>query len=82
MGGTTLTIRVDERTKERLDKLAQSLDRSKSYIITHALEDFLEINEWQIKEIKAGIKEAKAGRVVEHEKVLTKWKAKLAHPVD
>ena len=82
MGSTTLTIRMDEQTKDRLESFAKSLDRSKSYIVTHAIEEYLEVNEWQIGEIIAGMREADTGRMVEHDKVKAKWEAKLAGPVD
>ncbi|MGO9649195.1 MAG: ribbon-helix-helix domain-containing protein, partial [Terriglobales bacterium] len=38
-------IRVDSQTKDRLDKLAKATDRSKSYLVANAIQDFLSINE-------------------------------------
>jgi len=55
---TTLTIRLDEQTKERLDRLAESVARSKSYLVTRALQDYLELNEWQVKTIKKAVSKA------------------------
>jgi predicted transcriptional regulator len=52
---TTLTIRIDEQTKERLNLLAESVARSKSYLVTRALQDYLDLNEWQIKAIKNAV---------------------------
>ncbi|TAN41134.1 MAG: ribbon-helix-helix protein, CopG family [Nitrospirae bacterium] len=49
---TTITIRIDPKTKERLEKLAQATDRSMSYFVSHALEQVIEQEEWQIGEIK------------------------------
>jgi len=46
---TTLTIRIDEETKERLDRLAESVARSKSYLVTRALQDYLDLNELRTK---------------------------------
>jgi RHH-type rel operon transcriptional repressor/antitoxin RelB len=81
MNSTTLTIRMDEKTKERLDRLAKSLDRSKSFIASHAIEDYLEVNEWQMQEIAAGMREAEAGRIIGHENVKAKWEARLENPM-
>jgi RHH-type rel operon transcriptional repressor/antitoxin RelB len=81
MNSTTLTIRMDEKTKERLDRLAKSLDRSKSFIASHAIEDYLEVNEWQVNEIAAGMREAESGRLVGHEKVRAEWEARLESPM-
>jgi len=55
---TTLTIRIDEETKERLDRLAESVARSKSYLVTRALQDYLDLNEWQVKAIKEAVNKA------------------------
>lgn len=49
---TTITIRIDPATKERLEKLAKVTDRSMSYFVSHALEQVIEQEEWQIGEIK------------------------------
>jgi len=68
---TTLTIRLDERTKERLDRLAESVARSKSYLVTRALQDYLELNEWQVTAIKKAVSKADSSdaRFVAHEDV-------------
>ena len=66
---TTLTVRLDSRLKKKLDKLAGSTKRSKSFLAAEAIANYVELNEWQIKAIKAGIKDADEGRLVEHEKV-------------
>jgi predicted transcriptional regulator len=55
---TTLTIRIDEETKKRLDHLAEAVDRSKAYLVTHAIQDYLELNEWQVKAIKKAVSKA------------------------
>ncbi len=55
---TTLTIRIDEETKERLDRLSESVARSKSYLVMRALQDYLELNEWQVKAIKKAASKA------------------------
>jgi len=49
---TTITIRIAPTTKSRLEKLAQATDRSMSYFVSHAIEQVIEQEEWQIGEIK------------------------------
>lgn len=68
----TITVRIDDKTRHRLEKLAKSIYRTKPYLITHAIKDYLEVNEWQAQEIKKGIKEADAGHLINHEDVLKK----------
>jgi len=58
---TTLTVRLDAKLKNKLDKLASTSKRSKSFLAAEAIAGFLELNEWQIKETKEGIKEADRG---------------------
>lgn len=79
---TTITVRIDDKIKDRLEKLAKATSRNKSYIVTHAIEDYLELNEWQIKEIKAAIIEADAGHLIDHDTILKKWESKLENTMD
>ncbi len=58
---TKMTIRLEEKVKERLDRLAESTNRSKSYLAAEAIRAFVETNEWQVVEIRAALKEADAG---------------------
>ena len=56
-----MTIRLEPDLKERLDQLAQATHRSKSFLASEAIREFIELNEWQVQEVKAAIKEADAG---------------------
>jgi RHH-type rel operon transcriptional repressor/antitoxin RelB len=72
-----MTIRVDRKTKNRLEKLAKAMERSKSYVAAEAIRAYVELNEWQITEIRAALKEADAGDFAseaEVEAVRRKWR--------
>ena len=72
-----MTIRVDRKTKSRLEKLAKAMDRSKSYVAAEAIRAYVDLNEWQIVEIKAALKEAEAGDFASEEEVqavMRKWR--------
>jgi RHH-type transcriptional regulator, rel operon repressor / antitoxin RelB len=74
----TMTIRLDPELKTRLDRLAAATHRSKSFLASQAVREFIEINEWQIQEIKAAIKEADEGDFATPEEeaaVFNKWGA-------
>ena len=58
---TTMTVRLDDDVKDRLDVLAEATRRSKSSLAAEAIRAFVEANEWQIGEIHAALKEAAAG---------------------
>ena len=55
---TTMTLRLDDETNNRLTNLAGATDRSKAYLTMQALKLFLENNEWQVREIKEAVAEA------------------------
>ena len=71
-----MTIRVDRKTKSRLEKLAKAMERTKSYVAAEAIRSYVELNEWQITEIKSALKEADAGDFASEKEVQTvmkKW---------
>ena len=71
-----LTVRLDSESKAALAELAESMDRSKSYLASEAVREFIDVRRWQISEIRAGIKEANAGKFVDPMKVdafFRKW---------
>ena len=74
---TAMTLRLEDDVKARLDKLADVTHRSKSFLAAEAIREFVENNEWQIREIKAAIKEANAGDFAGDDEVAAlakKWK--------
>ena len=74
---TTMTLRLEDDVKARLDKLADATQRSKSFLAAEAIREFVENNEWQIREIRAAIKEANAGDFASDAEVAAlakKWK--------
>ena len=74
---TTMTIRLDDEVKDRLDVLAEATHRSKSFLAAEAIRDYIENNEWQIGEIRAAMKEADAGDFASAKEVAAlarKWK--------
>ena len=73
---STMTIRLDEETKDQLDRLAEATKRSKSFLAAEAIREYIEINEWQIQEIKSALVEADAGDFAteaEVKKLAEKW---------
>lgn len=66
---TTMTIRVDTDLKNRLEKLAESTSRSKSFLAAEAIKEFIDLNEWQIQEIQSALAEADKGEFATDEEV-------------
>lgn len=68
----TLSIRIDPKTKKRLDALSKRSKRSKSFLAAEAIAAYVDSEEWQLGEVLAGIAELDSGQEVSHEKVV-KW---------
>ena len=69
-------MRLDSKLKKKLDKLAKATERSRSFLAAEAIREFIALNEWQIAEIKKGLREADAGDFAsdkEMEQTIAKW---------
>ncbi|MFT7460478.1 MAG: putative transcriptional regulator [Planctomycetota bacterium] len=78
MSTEAFTIRSDSTKVKKLDQLANKLDRSRNYLVNQAIEQYLDINAWQILQIKQGIKAADEGRFVsdaEMQRIYNKYKS-------
>lgn len=69
---STVTIRISASLKTRLNKLADATARSRSFLAAHALQLYVDDQEWQIAAIRKGRREIREGRFVSHEKV-SRW---------
>jgi predicted transcriptional regulator len=75
---TVLSVRVPEALKEQLDYLSRSTKRSKGYLATEALGDYVKKNAWRAKELQAAIAEADKGIFFSHEAMLAWADARTA----
>ncbi len=71
-----VSTRISSDVADRLAALAQSTQRSKSFLAAQAIEEFLNIQEWHVAAIKEGIAAAERGNVKSHEQaiaILNTW---------
>jgi predicted transcriptional regulator len=71
-----VTIRLEPDLRERLDRLAKAQRRSRSYVATEAIREYVKVNEWQILETQKALAEADRGEFASPEevrRVLHKW---------
>jgi predicted transcriptional regulator len=66
----TLSTRIPMKVKAGLAELAEMTDRPIAWHVNQALADYVELNRWQVRAIKKGMAELKAGRFVRHEDVM------------
>lgn len=72
----TTTIRMDDEMLYRIDTMAESLNRSRSWVINQAVDSFLSHEEWLVQEIKDGLAEVEQGDFASEEAVkvqFEKW---------
>ncbi len=65
----TLAFRVPGEKAAALEKLAESTERDKSWLLERALDEYLVNQAWQIAAIEEGIADAEAGRMIPHEEM-------------
>ena len=68
----TISVHVDEATFKLVGQLAKRDERSKSWIVTHALKRQLAHERWMIEETEKALADVRAGRakLVEHDDVV------------
>ncbi len=78
---STMTIRLPETIKSKLEHLAEATERSKAFLAAKAIEEFVAAQEWQIQAIQEAVKEADAPQTkfIEHETVVKKIRSRTAH---
>jgi predicted transcriptional regulator len=77
MTKATLSFRTDEDIRDRLDRLAGTRQRDRSFLINEAIDRYLELNDWQETQIRVGIEQADRGEFAteeEVEAVFAKWR--------
>jgi RHH-type rel operon transcriptional repressor/antitoxin RelB len=79
MKDTTMTVRMTQETKNRLNQLAEATNRTKSYLLDQAINDYLCNHEWQTLETKIAINIANSPQAewVDHESIKDRWMNKL-----
>jgi predicted transcriptional regulator len=76
---SAFTVRLDDEILAELDLLAEKTDRSRSWLVTQAVQDYVALNAWQIGKIEAGIAAADRGDFAsdqEMKRLRTKFRTK------
>jgi RHH-type rel operon transcriptional repressor/antitoxin RelB len=75
----TISFRTDAKKVKALDALASMQDRDRSYLLNQAVDNYLDLQQYHIKLIEKGIRQADAGELVDHrdvEKIVAKLQRK------
>jgi len=82
MKNASVTVKLPEPVKNRLDRLAKATHRSRSSLVASAVLEMLSVEEWQIQGIKDAMLEADSGNMIAHEDIKHEWEMRRAHKVD
>jgi predicted transcriptional regulator len=84
MSSTTVSVRIDAAVKQRLEKLAKSTGRSRSFLAAEAITEYLDLNEWQVAGIEKAVASLDRGEGIAHERVkewVRSWGSTKERPV-
>ena len=73
---SVISLRVPNELYAKLEHIVKATKRNKADLLLHWVEQAVELEEWQVQEIEAGINEANAGMFASQENVdmvLNKW---------
>lgn len=69
MNQESMTFLLDRDKKNALDAIASTTNNDLNYILNEAVTAYLEVNDWQVEEIKQALVEADAGDFASEEEV-------------
>jgi RHH-type rel operon transcriptional repressor/antitoxin RelB len=82
MNTDTVSVRLARSTKERLQQLAKNTGRSRAFLAAEAIEEYLDINEWQVAGVLGAIASLDRGKGIPHQRIrewVTSWETRKEH---
>ena len=73
-----VSFRLNKQIKNDLANLSESTGRSQTFIVEEALQNYINLNLWQINAIQEGLQEAEKGKLLTTEEVLERLERKRA----
>jgi predicted transcriptional regulator len=70
----TISFRAVAEKIDTLDSLAAAQERSRSYLINQAINNYIELHAYQDALVRKGLEEMRAGRMVSHQGVVKRLK--------
>ncbi len=64
MAKETITFRTESKKRIALDEVAEALDRDRSFVLNQAIDNYLDIYNWQLGHIREGRRQASKGEFV------------------
>jgi len=77
-----VSFKIPVSTKNRIEQLAVATRRTKTFVIEEAIDQYLALNEWQLKSIQDALRDLEEGKVISQETMIEHWEGKIAGTVD
>jgi len=71
MSEPNVSVELPAELADRIDSLARSIDRPRSWVVEKAVEEYLETQAWQVRAIRSALAQAEAGDFATDEEVHT-----------
>jgi predicted transcriptional regulator len=68
----TVTFRIDIERVKKLDAYAAQDERDRSFLVNEAISRYLEVRDFQVARIEEGLRQADAGKLIEHNEVMAR----------
>ena len=81
----TTSFRIDDDLDQKVNALANTLDRPKGWVIEQALRRYVEAEGWQVEAIQAALNDLRSGQAElrPHDEVMARAAARLKeHGID
>ena len=78
MASQTTSIRLGDDKLSRIDRLAAAIDRSRSWVMNQAIEQYLDHEEWFAQAVAEGVEAADRGDLVSHDRAVTAARNRIA----
>ncbi len=62
----TISFRAPAAKVKILDEIASLQDRDRTYLINEALDQYLDLNQYQLGQIREGLRQANSGKLLDH----------------
>jgi predicted transcriptional regulator len=72
----TITVRTSKEIVDSITKLAESMDRSRNWVVESALKSYIDLESWQVEGVREAILQADSGDLVSHEELFSEIKKK------
>lgn len=77
MAKRQISLRLERKKIDALDRIARSMSSSRNHLLASAVENYLDLHRWQVEQVQEGLREARAGKLIDHAVVVRRMRMKI-----